>query len=451
VQISPVGPATVREFVERRCDDAERWEPVLRQLDEHPQGTLAKSLSTPWRLTAAVAVYERRDAATGDWTREPSELRTIARRGAARLRDWLNEQYVRARAVAGPYTEDQVYGWLTLLAATNPRAAARGARRPRGAAEPGAERGGQSARGAAGAAGTAGGRDAARRLADRSGSASDIVLQRLALSCGAARPRNIAFLLAWLCPLAAFAVSAAFSGGLVQQLSYVVTVLVVCAECWMIKVRLDRDPPSRHHIDVRRLASARGLLLFAWRFAAGLVFGFLLMLLAEMAFRHWAGGSWSLQFPLACGLAAGLGNAILFGLGADSASLAVRPNDLLRNDVLSAVVGLVPASLLCAVVIGGQGGVAFFSYDLHRGALLATALLAVLTGVGLVFATGVGLQALRYLAFLLSFRRFQGAFLPFRLGRFLAWCHRAGLMRVSGAAYQFRHRELQDLLARRAG
>jgi hypothetical protein len=106
----------VREFVERRCDDAERWEPVLRQLDEHPQGALAKSLSTPWRLTAAVAVYERRDPATGDWTRDPGELRTISRRGAARLRDWLNEQYLRARAVTGPYTEDQVYGWLSLLA-----------------------------------------------------------------------------------------------------------------------------------------------------------------------------------------------------------------------------------------------------------------------------------------------------------------------------------------------
>jgi hypothetical protein len=271
------------------------------------------------------------------------------------------------------------------------------------------------------------------------------------MSCGSVRPHNIAFLLAWVCPLAALATSAVLNGGLVQQLSYLVTVMVVCAECWMIKRRLDRDPPSRRHVDIRRLASARGRLLFAWRFATGLVFGFLFSVLAEVAFRHWAGGSWSLQFPLACGLAAGLGNAILLGLGADSTSLAVRPNDLLRNDVVSAVVGLVPASLFCAVMIGGQGGVAFFSYDLRRGALPSTALLAVLTGVGMVFATGVGLQALRYLAFLLSFRRFQGTFLPFRLGRFLAWCHRAGLVRVSGAAYQFRHRELQDLLARRAG
>ncbi|BCJ37126.1 hypothetical protein Athai_46290 [Actinocatenispora thailandica] len=453
VHLAPVRPATVREFVARRCADPDRWAPLLRQLDEHPQGTLAQGLSTPWRLTAAVTAYEQRAPVTGAWAREPAELRTVARRGAAALRDWLNEQYLRARAATGPYSEEQVYGWLSLLAAAHPRgpAPARTATREHAAARPAGATGQRrtaSERSGAGQRGTAGGARPVWRRAGRTAPGHDIVLQRLASSSGSVRPRNLAFVLAWLCPVAAFGTAMALSGTLVQPISHLTTVLVVCAECWAIRQRIDREPPSRLHVDVRRLATVRGALLFGWRFATGLVLGFLLMLLSVAAFTYWAGGSLGLELPLAAGLATGLANATVFGLGADSASLAVRPNDLIRNDVVSAVVGLVPAALLCAVVVGGQGPVPFVSYDLRRGALLGTALLAVPTGVGLVFATGVGLQAVRYLAFLLSFRRFRGSRLPLRLGRLLAWCHGAGLVRVSGAAYQFRHRELQDHLAR---
>jgi hypothetical protein len=37
--------------------------------------------------------------------------------------------------------------------------------------------------------------------------------------------------------------------------------------------------------------------------------------------------------------------------------------------------------------------------------------------------------------------------LPWRLGRFLHACYQAGILRIAGSAYQFRHRELQDHLA----
>jgi hypothetical protein len=37
---------------------------------------------------------------------------------------------------------------------------------------------------------------------------------------------------------------------------------------------------------------------------------------------------------------------------------------------------------------------------------------------------------------------------PWRLGHFLAWSYNAGLIRTAGIGYQFRHRELQDHLAR---
>jgi hypothetical protein len=37
--------------------------------------------------------------------------------------------------------------------------------------------------------------------------------------------------------------------------------------------------------------------------------------------------------------------------------------------------------------------------------------------------------------------------LPFRFANFLDWCHSAGILRVSGIGYQFRHQELLDYLA----
>ena len=48
----------------------------------------------------------------------------------------------------------------------------------------------------------------------------------------------------------------------------------------------------------------------------------------------------------------------------------------------------------------------------------------------------------RYLVFLLCIR----GGLPWRLGTFLNWAYEAGHLRISGVAYQFRHRELQDWL-----
>jgi hypothetical protein len=56
-----------------------------------------------------------------------------------------------------------------------------------------------------------------------------------------------------------------------------------------------------------------------------------------------------------------------------------------------------------------------------------------------------GSAALRYFVLLLHTRRK----LPWRLGRFLDACYELGILRVSGTAWQFRHRELQDHLATR--
>ncbi|WP_168221042.1 NACHT domain-containing NTPase [Actinomadura sp. WMMA1423] len=67
---------------------------------------------------------------------------------------------------------------------------------------------------------------------------------------------------------------------------------------------------------------------------------------------------------------------------------------------------------------------------------------------GLLFGLGLfGVAGTRYLGLLLATRRWHERPLPWMLGGFLEWAYAAGLLRVAGVAYQFRHRELQEYLA----
>lgn len=68
---------------------------------------------------------------------------------------------------------------------------------------------------------------------------------------------------------------------------------------------------------------------------------------------------------------------------------------------------------------------------------------------GLWFGLMIGLAGSWYVALLACTRQWNVIWLPWRLGRFLHWAYRAGLIRIAGIAYQFRHRELQDYLADR--
>lgn len=98
-----------------------------------------------------------------------------------------------------------------------------------------------------------------------------------------------------------------------------------------------------------------------------------------------------------------------------------------------------------AAAVAGAVGVGFFSYGTIGSAVLIGAILAVVCGTVFTFAGGLLWAAAwrRYAAFLTCTR----GRLPWRLGRFLDWAYDAGLLRISGTAYQFRHLELQDHLA----
>jgi hypothetical protein len=109
---------------------------------------------------------------------------------------------------------------------------------------------------------------------------------------------------------------------------------------------------------------------------------------------------------------------------------AARPDGPLRDDLT--------VSLLAGIVAAPVVGLAF-STDLGLRNGLA---------LGLLYGTAVGLTVAsaiwrRYLAFLLATR----GKLPLRLGRFLRTASDAGLLRVAGTGYQFRHADLQRWFA----
>jgi hypothetical protein len=113
------------------------------------------------------------------------------------------------------------------------------------------------------------------------------------------------------------------------------------------------------------------------------------------------------------------------------------------------------AALALAIAVGFALTVSIAGADSH-GSGPAPALTAISAyAVEFAFVVGAGVAGaliyasswLRYIlgqACTASRRR-----LPVRLGRFLSWAHESGLLRASGATYQFRHRELQDWLSAR--
>lgn len=147
----------------------------------------------------------------------------------------------------------------------------------------------------------------------------------------------------------------------------------------------------------------------------------------------------ALVFNPAVGAALGFGALVAGGLSLTPVQALVRselplttPRSPLRSDFGMSLA----AGLSAAPVIG-------LALSMNFGGSLGWA-------TGVAYAALVGLTVAEapwrgYLALLLCTR----GKLPLRLGAFLDWAYEAGLLRVSGIAYQFRHDELRNWLARR--
>ncbi|MGW7102884.1 NACHT domain-containing protein [Streptomyces sp. NPDC054838] len=466
IQIQHVTPSTARSYLMQRARDPARWQSVLDALDSDPTCTLARALSTPWRLSLAATVY----AQHGD----PSDLLRHARPNV--LVEHLLARFIRAAVALHPrqrrsYDARIVHQWLAELAShVSPR--------------------------------------------------TDLVLHQLWPMAGPRRVRRTDALLTTLTVLLPLPLAWASSSPWGIALSIALTAVVAGSLATVNEVA----PPKRVGWGGLRTEAGYRNLVFGLGFglANGLVLGLDLGLLLGLVsgpdstlvicsiaallvglhlgllYLLWAGPtlppsvpllgacvaslifyasvlglvvalvlglilwfmggsmglirSWlafGLGFGLTVGLALGLLTAITHGSAVSS-----KPREMVRGDLVCGIAG----GLACGLAGGLTFGLAFGTAGgLTFGLAFGTAggLTGCLTG-GLagddssLSRSGLqvgGTAGRRYLVFLLCSK----GKLPWRLGAFLDWAYAAGLLRLAGAAYQFRHRELQQWLERNPG
>jgi hypothetical protein len=123
---------------------------------------LTGALSTPWHLTLAATVYDQRDPATGMYLRDPADLTGPALDTQEKIRDHLLSLFIPAAIATHPgrYPADRVYRHLAVLAAYLQSNAPTGTR-------------------------------PARKVADRTLSATDLILHELWPLAGTRTPRIV--------------------------------------------------------------------------------------------------------------------------------------------------------------------------------------------------------------------------------------------------------------------
>jgi hypothetical protein len=412
VQLRPVGLTAAREFLTMRVADESRWQPVLNAMRRSRNSVLARALSTPWRLAIAATVYEARDSVSGQYARSPADLIQPHLATEDQIRDHLLGLLIPAavQAHGGRHPAYRVHQWLGVLAgyldANTPTLS-----RP------------------------------ARVIDGRTLSGTDLVLHELWVVAGPRAPRAITAGLTAAISLSFTAwqlirgplsftnqgIGAAYLSTLALFANLVLAGAVVYAwNAW----------PTVTAISFRRLKGRRErqglmLVLAAW-LGAGLTAGLLFGLGDELG----------LGLGLAAGSAVGAAGGLWYWLQIYGDYAITGPRESVRN-VLA--VGLAVGLGVGFGVGLGAGRVLWLS-DRPAGGLAGG--LAYGLTFGLVVWIAVGLAGWRYIALLCISRRWNARWLPLLLGSFLQWCYDAGLLRVADAAYQFRHRELQDYLAR---
>jgi Protein kinase domain/NACHT domain len=397
VEMLPLTPREAAAYLSNEfLSEIERnsWEPVLADLRDNPKGLLASQLATPWRLTLALAVFR----AEGD----PAELLpgpvtapsdSAAAQYVQRVDALLVGRYIPAKVrLHGQdlgYVPHEVQRWLTALAA---------------------------------------GLDWQRR---HGRSATDIYLDQWWRPAG---PRIV--------PLAHMAVIAIIvlpwaACGVVRNQPGLAAIGATILPLIALAVR----SPAPHRLKTDQLSGRLVFLRLSLRFAAGLTAGLALGLTGRFADGVAAG----LTFLLALGFTSGL------VLEIDNRSPhAIGPQDVIQADRnFGLAAGL--AFGLGGGLAGGLAG-ALTSWLAVR---LGTGLLPEPGGLPLGVAEGFALGLAFGLAFggASSARYYLGVVVgafrgirPMRFSTFLDWCCQAGLLRVSGIAYQFRHHQLQAWL-----
>jgi hypothetical protein len=401
IRLRPVGLHTAQGFLTRRVTHEGRWRPLLEEMQRPGNQHLARALSTPWRLTLAATVYDQRDPHTGAYLRDPAELASPHLDTENKIRDHLLSLFIPTVIITrpGPYPADRVHHWLGVLAnyldANTPTAT-----RP------------------------------ARVIARRTLSGTDLILHELWPLAGPRAPRALtaaaASTLVWAWPAAfllaftSIRIAAGLSYLLIGPASAVT--YYAWAAAW----------PTPKRTSLRKLSTSKGR-----QFAVAVV-GLVIGLTTGYGSHRLDGPAIALMFGLMGALLSTLASGLAFGIGRGDYP-SVTPSEVIRADLTG------------GWALGFAGGFAFGLFGTPAGLGLVPTLTLAMT-IGLVVAPlagfVLGLAGWRYIALLACTRRWNKHWLPLRLNPFLLWCYDAGLVRIAGIGYQFRHRELQDYLAR---
>lgn len=397
VEIRPLSPAQVVEYLKGRTTSPTRWQPVLEAVADRGS-VLAEALNSPWRLNLLTTVYEPNPLVAGFRDpADPAELLTFATPDD--IRDHLLSHYVSAslgrHSDGDRYSRQRTHRWLADLASRLAVVESVGMR------------------------------------------GTDIALHELWPLAGFRRVRLVDVALTGLLWLAALwsvhAMLVLFPRpGVVEP----PVELFGMAAVWKA---LRPSTPAPRILQLRRLRLRPQRRQLRRALVVGLLAGPLAGLVgaAEVSYAFacpWdVAGAYGLAGGLlvggALGLAAALTAPVADGEPLDGGAQPTDPRQLVRDDL---VTGLLVAAFFGAAMGLSLGPALGFVVACTFG----------LAG-GLMFAqywwVGAGR---RYLVALLCLR----GRLPWRLGAFLHWAAEMGLLRISGAGYQFRHRELQDWL-----
>lgn len=408
IEIRSVSPQSARSYVGSRVNDAARWEAVLaglRRVGGDPR--LKEALSTPWCLTLATVAYEECND-DGTPLRDPNALVDQDFDSADAIKAHLLGLFIpaalRSEDMRG-YRPDRVVRWLQTLAKhldRNGRAEGSIFENPR----------------------------AARNL-----SGADIVLHLLWPLAGSNRPRLICLgflVIGWVGTVAAVFlhhVGESFGDRLYAVAPPFFLIPSFATRVWLVLWERPRLIRLGRVVNMKSRRKFMAELRSLWKtlFVAQAA-----MFLFSLVVGALAGSDFSLVLALAAFITIVITPAVfsifsIFMALSDEAQIGLQnPRSIIRgNAAFGVVVGLI-FGLTFASVISPATGIFFGS------------------AVGVTAAP----PAARYFSMLLCTRQWSRRWLPWRLGHFLDACCGAGIMRFSGSGYQFRHRDLQEFLAK---
>jgi hypothetical protein len=408
VLLDDVTAAQAIRYIRDRVVAPDSWELVIDDLSRERGSGLAAALNTPWRLTLATTVYERSPsppALAGGTIEGAPSRRDGSRQPAPIADDGHDHSPVELIEHAMNMDQHLLRDYVRVATDLHPRQNGRVhkyERVERWLAEFAIylRRNASTERAIGG-----------RRLAT-----TDVVLHELWPIAGSTAPRRVDAILGAAVSVPGFVWLAAFafSRALPWRVLFFVVLAGYAAALWRRSAEYWRAPQP---MDYRQLVSWRGVAQLGLGTGAGII--------AALLFTPWAGAAVAFGAWVAGGLSLTPTQGLVTRVRRDSGPLVPLRHDLR----LSLVAGIAAAPAV---------GLAFSRYLGPVAGWLCGSGYAVVAGLTVAEAPWR-----RYLALLLCTR----GRLPWRLGQFLDWAYDAGLMRVSGIAYQFRHQELQNWLA----